>query len=99
MFQGLRELSTALSDPYGTDEVDFALNEWIRPIYAQMYAALQHHIDIDAVEIESVRPMLEPDYAHKFINMSIDRKMLDEEQKRLREKKLQRMHTEDGEGG
>merc|ERR1719398_122565 len=29
MFQGIRELSTALSDPFGKDEVDFPVNDWM----------------------------------------------------------------------
>merc|ERR1719160_1847349 len=86
MFQGLRELSTALSDPYGTDEVDFALNDWIRPIYSQMHAALNQHIDVAQMNINS-RPWLDGEYAHKFINMYIDRQKEEEEQARRREKK------------
>jgi predicted membrane chloride channel (bestrophin family) len=86
MFQGLRELSTALSDPYGTDEVDFALNDWIRPIYSQMHAALNQHIDVAQMNISS-RSWLDPEYSHKFINMYIDRQKEEEEQARRREKK------------
>jgi len=73
MFQGLRELSTALSDPYGTDEVDFELNKWMIPIYTQMHAALGHHVDIDRLQLENVPKLLDPEYAHRYISMYIDR--------------------------
>lgn len=88
MFQGLRELSTALSDPYGTDEVDFSLNEWLRPIYTQIQAHLNQHIEIDKMEVYSVKPMLISEYAHKHINMYIDREKEGEEQARRKQKKL-----------
>merc|ERR1739845_187245 len=72
MFQGLRELSTALSDPYGTDEVDFDLNDWIMPVYTQMYAML---LDKSPSQVDSanLRPLLEPEYSCQYINMYIDR--------------------------
>merc|ERR1719401_510258 len=91
MFQGLRELSTALSDPFGDDEVDFALNDWIFPIYSQIYAALQDNIDINAIETSGIRPLVEPDYALKFINMYVDREQGEEEiRKKLEQKKKRR---------
>merc|ERR1711904_360635 len=65
MFQGLRELSTALSDPYGTDEVDFALNDWIAPLYVQIYAAIEDHVNIDRIDFESIQPLLEPEPSKK----------------------------------
>merc|ERR1719160_2427760 len=37
MFQGIRELSSALSDPFGDDEVDFPINEWMVQLYSHMY--------------------------------------------------------------
>merc|ERR1719191_693601 len=34
MFQGIRELSTALSNPFGEDEVDFPVTDWMLNVYA-----------------------------------------------------------------
>lgn len=91
MFQGLRELSTALSDPYGTDEVDFELNAWLRPVYTKMQAHLNQHIDIDSMEINTVNPMLVSEYAYKHINMYVDRDAENAEQERLKAKKKAKM--------
>merc|ERR1712187_965562 len=38
MFQGLRELSIALADPFGEDATDFPLNEWMSGLYQRVYA-------------------------------------------------------------
>merc|ERR1711953_717678 len=38
MFQGLRELSVALSDPFGDDDTDFPLNEWLTGLYKKCYS-------------------------------------------------------------
>lgn len=36
MFQGLRELSVALSDPYGDDATDFPTMEWMTDLYTRV---------------------------------------------------------------
>mmetsp|Transcript_79675 Transcript_79675/g.221715 ORF Transcript_79675/g.221715 Transcript_79675/m.221715 type:complete len:367 (+) Transcript_79675:165-1265(+) len=40
MFQGIRELATSLSNPFGTDEVDFPLNDWTLEVYAKIHGIL-----------------------------------------------------------
>eukprot|EP00928_Gymnodinium_smaydae_P028707 TRINITY_DN21834_c0_g1_i1.p1 TRINITY_DN21834_c0_g1~~TRINITY_DN21834_c0_g1_i1.p1 ORF type:complete len:414 (-),score=57.74 TRINITY_DN21834_c0_g1_i1:109-1350(-) len=54
MFQGLRELSVALADPFGDDDTDFPLNEWMTTLYVRLYnlievtlpVTLDHHQDV-----------------------------------------------------
>eukprot|EP00401_Gymnodinium_catenatum_P018205 CAMPEP_0117510918 /NCGR_PEP_ID=MMETSP0784-20121206/28238_1 /TAXON_ID=39447 /ORGANISM="" /LENGTH=283 /DNA_ID=CAMNT_0005306571 /DNA_START=314 /DNA_END=1164 /DNA_ORIENTATION=+ len=41
MYQGIRELSTALSDPFGDDAVDFPVNKWLASLYSSMYGVLE----------------------------------------------------------
>merc|ERR1712032_1757569 len=38
MFQGIREVSIALSDPYGDDAVDFPLHDWMSELYSRVNA-------------------------------------------------------------
>merc|ERR1719454_2570956 len=40
MFQGIRELATSLSNPFGVDEVDFEMNDWMNLAYSKMYSIL-----------------------------------------------------------
>eukprot|EP00927_Polykrikos_kofoidii_P029635 TRINITY_DN25600_c0_g1_i1.p1 TRINITY_DN25600_c0_g1~~TRINITY_DN25600_c0_g1_i1.p1 ORF type:complete len:408 (+),score=58.93 TRINITY_DN25600_c0_g1_i1:218-1441(+) len=41
MFQGIRELTIALADPFGTDETDFPLSEWMSEIYVRVQCLLE----------------------------------------------------------
>lgn len=41
MFQGMRELSVSLSDPYGSDDTDFALKAWISQLYVRTNAIIE----------------------------------------------------------
>merc|ERR1719253_272447 len=55
MFQGIRELSTALSDPFGDDEVDFPITQWMIAVYARMYGVLEDPFDITTCDISTVQ--------------------------------------------
>merc|ERR1719359_493613 len=60
MFQGIRELSTGLADPYGDDEVDFPLNDWMTTLYVKVSALLEDTLDIqEMVPKGSVPPLPE----------------------------------------
>merc|ERR1719469_975646 len=74
MFQGIRELSTALSDPFGDDEVDFPINDWIMTLYSRMYAILEDPHNITQVKLDKVEPLLHPDEVRdkKLIDLYID---------------------------
>jgi len=62
MFQGIRELSTALSDPFGDDEVDFPVTEWMIAVYARMYGILEDPFDITKTDLsKSGRRMVDPE--------------------------------------
>merc|ERR1712224_1036615 len=80
MFQGLRELSTALSDPYGSDEVDFQINDWVVPLYTRMNAALGSYIEVDEVEIDGCSRMMYPQEACQYMDMYIDKVMAQKEE-------------------
>merc|ERR1712151_664357 len=72
MFQGIRELSTALSDPFGDDEVDFPVNDWMMALYARMYGILEDPYDVSATDLDNVEPMMHPDDAKNYIRMYVD---------------------------
>lgn len=72
MFQGLRELSTGLSDPYGTDEVDFPVNDWMRSLFKRTWGILENPALVADFDIEGCRAMKDPEFARKKINMLVD---------------------------
>merc|ERR1719198_2702124 len=41
MFQGIRELSTSLSDPWGSDDVDFQVNDWLMTLYLRVHSIME----------------------------------------------------------
>jgi len=72
MFQGIRELSTALSDPFGDDEVDFPVNAWMMTLYARTYALLEDPYDVTKTDLDKVTPLLDPEKAKEIISMYVD---------------------------
>eukprot|EP00927_Polykrikos_kofoidii_P014969 TRINITY_DN16627_c0_g3_i1.p1 TRINITY_DN16627_c0_g3~~TRINITY_DN16627_c0_g3_i1.p1 ORF type:complete len:417 (+),score=95.03 TRINITY_DN16627_c0_g3_i1:150-1253(+) len=79
MFQGIRELSTALSDPFGEDEVDFPLNDWMMGLYARVYGILEDPYDISQLDLDEVESLLDPSDAYHLISMHVDMETADEE--------------------
>jgi len=61
MFQGIRELSTALSDPFGDDEVDFPVTQWMITVYARMYGILEDSFDITKFDLSTVGKLVDPE--------------------------------------
>merc|ERR1712216_643985 len=61
MFQGIRELSTALSDPFGDDEVDFPVTEWMICVYARMYGVLEDSFDVTTYDLSKVQRFIDPE--------------------------------------
>merc|ERR1719473_2507325 len=47
MFQGLRELSVALSDPFGDDATDFPMNDWMTGLYLRLYFIIEDDFEFD----------------------------------------------------
>merc|ERR1719506_2194727 len=45
VFQGIRELSVALADPFGDDEADFPLDEWMTQLYLRINAVIEDRYD------------------------------------------------------
>jgi len=73
MFQGIRELSTALSDPFGDDEVDFDINSWMKSLYTRILALLEDQYDVEDCSINGNKPLKDPDSTSRKINLVIDR--------------------------
>eukprot|EP00928_Gymnodinium_smaydae_P015441 TRINITY_DN15710_c0_g1_i2.p1 TRINITY_DN15710_c0_g1~~TRINITY_DN15710_c0_g1_i2.p1 ORF type:complete len:365 (+),score=99.28 TRINITY_DN15710_c0_g1_i2:238-1332(+) len=67
MFQGIRELASALSNPFGTDEVDFPVHEWMMTIYSRVYGLLEDPYDISKSDYQSVKKLQHPDTACELI--------------------------------
>jgi len=72
MFQGIRELSTALSDPFGDDEVDFPVNDWMMTLYSRVYGLLEDPYDITSCDLDSISPMMPPSKAKELIKMYVE---------------------------
>merc|ERR1712232_620291 len=66
MFQGIRELATSLSNPFGTDDVDFKIAEWMKKLYASMYSVLQSHTDCREFDLHDDTPLRGP---HRIKNI------------------------------
>merc|ERR1719498_187968 len=61
MFQGIRELSTALSNPFGEDEVDFPVTDWMLNVYARTYGMLYNEYDVTKLDLNTITPLLSPE--------------------------------------
>jgi len=70
VFQGIRELSISLADPYGCDEADFPLSEWMNSLYTRVVCIVE---DPFVVEIDPVgsEPMQQLQNGCKVVDMLI----------------------------
>lgn len=82
MFQGIRELSTALSNPFGDDEVDFPLNEWMGRLYTRMTALLEDDYNLADLTIDGDKELKDPESTSRKINLLVDRDDLIQARKR-----------------
>merc|ERR1719506_1689286 len=60
VFQGIRELSVALSDPYGDDEADFPLDDWMTQLYVRLAALVEDPYDAKHHSSDGLDGTLEP---------------------------------------
>lgn len=58
MFQGLRELTIGLSDPFGDDDVDFPLSSWLTGLYRKLFDLLEVNYHIKKDEERAIIPEL-----------------------------------------
>lgn len=73
MFQGLRELSTSLSDPFGQDEVDFAINDWMKSLYSRIHSILEDDFDVETLGIKHGDHALAPlEQVRDKVNAHVD---------------------------
>lgn len=71
MFQGIRELSTSLSDPWGSDDVDFQVNDWLMALYSRVHALLEDDFVPSIGDAEDCQ-MIEPTLAKSKIDAHVD---------------------------
>mmetsp|Transcript_61014 Transcript_61014/g.170678 ORF Transcript_61014/g.170678 Transcript_61014/m.170678 type:complete len:399 (-) Transcript_61014:110-1306(-) len=72
MFQGLRELSVALSDPFGDDATDFPLNEWMTGMYLRLYALVEDAYDVNSLVIKQDFPLPRLEDGESIIDVLVD---------------------------
>merc|ERR1719506_2751195 len=60
VFQGIRELSVALADPYGDDEADFPLDEWMTQLYIRLGEIIEDPYDAKHHSSDGLDGTLEP---------------------------------------
>mmetsp|Transcript_45646 Transcript_45646/g.120731 ORF Transcript_45646/g.120731 Transcript_45646/m.120731 type:complete len:406 (-) Transcript_45646:79-1296(-) len=46
IFMGMRELSGAISNPFGQDEVDFPTNDWLKVMYNDCVSFMEHQFEL-----------------------------------------------------
>lgn len=71
MFQGIRELSTSLSDPWGSDDVDFGVNDWLLALYFRVHAIMEDEF-FPCYEDDDECPMVELHRAKSVIDAHVD---------------------------
>lgn len=72
MFQGIRELSTSLADPFGEDEVDFDINDWMKRLYCRVHSILEDEFDVTHLNMNDDCKLLPLDQIEKFVNAHVD---------------------------
>jgi len=72
MFQGLREMSIALSDPFGDDDTDFPLNEWLTGLYLRLHDIVEHDFDMGDVKLYDNWPLLELQEGQCVVDLLVD---------------------------
>lgn len=90
MFQGIRELSTALSDPFGDDEVDFDTNMWMRSLYTRILGILEDPFDLHDCSIDGNKPLKDPDSTSRKINLVVDRETGASEEAKEKRRRVRR---------
>merc|ERR1712107_538292 len=72
MFQGLRELSIALSDPFGDDATDFPIGEWLSQLYRKVHIIVEHPYDMKEVRLHDHFPLHKPKDGETFLDVLVD---------------------------
>lgn len=71
MFQGIRELSTSLADPWGSDDVDFGVNDWLMTLYYRVHAVIETDY-VPIVDLNDECHMVDLAKAKKLVNAHVD---------------------------
>eukprot|EP00927_Polykrikos_kofoidii_P031405 TRINITY_DN27013_c0_g1_i1.p1 TRINITY_DN27013_c0_g1~~TRINITY_DN27013_c0_g1_i1.p1 ORF type:complete len:418 (-),score=65.67 TRINITY_DN27013_c0_g1_i1:277-1530(-) len=73
VFQGLLELSISLSDPYGTDAVDFTLHEWMISCWTRVNLITEDAwVEADSFDETAGLPLVLPDNGEQVIDLLTD---------------------------
>jgi len=93
VFQGIRELSVALADPYGDDDADFPLDDWMTQLYVRVNSLVEDSFDPTThsayghvAPLKPIRP------GSQVIDLLVD---LDEKGPRVKQKRELEEHTMD----
>jgi len=71
MFQGIRELSTSLSDPWGSDDVDFQVNDWLLTLYFRVHSIMEDDYE-GCMDLDDECHMVNLAKAKKIVNAHVD---------------------------
>mmetsp|Transcript_61015 Transcript_61015/g.170679 ORF Transcript_61015/g.170679 Transcript_61015/m.170679 type:complete len:376 (-) Transcript_61015:188-1315(-) len=72
MFQGLRELSTSLADPFGDDIVDFPLHSWMSSTYSRIHCIIEDEYDNSHLRNADCAAFLDPARVSALMNVNTD---------------------------
>mmetsp|Transcript_38487 Transcript_38487/g.66873 ORF Transcript_38487/g.66873 Transcript_38487/m.66873 type:complete len:161 (+) Transcript_38487:2-484(+) len=96
VFQGVRELSVALADPFGDDEADFPVNEWMTTLYQRLYSIVEDPWDIDEeIPLPDNGPLDMIKEGEAVINLLVDARKYN--RGKLRRRKPKKRNEDDSE--
>lgn len=73
VFQGIRELTIAMADPFGFDDSDFPVNEWANVLYKRVVALVEDPWEMSkALPVGEIPPLPQPKRGEMMLNLSID---------------------------
>eukprot|EP00928_Gymnodinium_smaydae_P066006 TRINITY_DN4906_c0_g1_i1.p1 TRINITY_DN4906_c0_g1~~TRINITY_DN4906_c0_g1_i1.p1 ORF type:complete len:373 (+),score=65.17 TRINITY_DN4906_c0_g1_i1:70-1119(+) len=74
MFQGLRELSVNLADPYGDDAVDFPLDQWMSELYVRASSLVEDEWRAELRVPISMKPLPPLEAGVAVVDLMVDLK-------------------------
>eukprot|EP00927_Polykrikos_kofoidii_P000536 TRINITY_DN10193_c0_g1_i1.p1 TRINITY_DN10193_c0_g1~~TRINITY_DN10193_c0_g1_i1.p1 ORF type:complete len:1018 (-),score=200.57 TRINITY_DN10193_c0_g1_i1:485-3538(-) len=77
VFQGIRELSISLADPYGDDAADFPLNDWMNTLWVRVISVVEDPWTLEhSLPTEELPPLPTPAAGQHIVDVLAD---MDEE--------------------
>lgn len=72
MFQGIRELSTSLSNPFGEDDVDFAIDQWVVTLYKRIWGIIESDFDPKHHKVNATKELMHPRDVRPLVDVTCD---------------------------